>query len=370
MKDDPRDQADGFFESDDDWARREAMGAYDDVWDFVFGIDRLGALGEWDEMRRDLEKFKGDIPYHHYSEKAFRNAAEAGRTDILELMLAKKFPLSADDGAELIGALAADHLPDGESAIAFLLQRGFRGDKAVFGVAAAGAPATMELLNRHGCDILMGGDAFPLALHAGNTGMMKYLYDQGADIYTPACVKGLYGGIENYQARNPDHVAGPAEPARKFHESLCDFDAGRWTAFYGAAAGPSPSLEEFRAVPDGVADRGITLLQLAARAGFIETVIDAALRESKNPLAADDLLRPSESGASALSVLAARGDAHKIFDARLWWRRPEEAEKLRGALTGWNAGGVLDPAAFAAELQRQRLKESAGSAPRLKIPRP
>ncbi|MEZ0226510.1 MAG: hypothetical protein ACAH83_18280 [Alphaproteobacteria bacterium] len=360
MGPDPYDQADGFHgDGPNDWAAREAQGAYDDAWDFIFSLERLSKLKEWDEMRKDLANFKGDIPYHDFSEKAFHHAAQAGQADILEKMYAKKFRLSPDDAETLIENLASFHLPQAEPAIGFLLENGCKGDRAVHGIAGTGTPAMMAILKEKGCDIQMGGDAFPLTLATGNTGMMKYLYEQGADIYTPSVVCGLYGGIEAFQSRNRDHVVSAAPDARKFHESLCDLDARRWAAFYATAAGNAPSLDDFRGLSDGAADRSMTLLQLAARAGCIESVVEVAARATANPLTAEDVLCKSDSGASVLSILAARGEAHKIFDARLWWRNPEEAKKLHDGLKALGADAAIDPSAFAADLQQCRLKELA-----------
>lgn len=370
MGPDPYDQADGFYDGPDDWAEREARGAYDDNWDFIFGLEQLSRQAEWDEIRKDLANFKGDIPFHDFSEKAFRRAAEAGQADILEKMYAKNFRLPGDDAERLMLDLAAGHLPAADAAIAFLLKNGCRGDLVVRGVAECGTPETMDALKEKGCDILLAGEAFPAALQAGNTGMMRYLYEQGADPYTPAAVRGLYGGIEAFQSKNPGHVVSAAPVARKYHSSLCDLDAERWTAFYACAAGNAPSLADFRALPDGVADRGMTLMQLAARAGCIESVVEAAARETANPLTAEDILRKSDSGASALSILAARGEAHKIFDARLWWRNPEDAKKLHEGLKALGAEAAIDPDAFAADLQQHRLKERAKTAHVSLKPRP
>jgi hypothetical protein len=362
MMPNPFDQADGFFDGPDDWAAREAQGAYDDTWDFIFGLERLSRLSEWGAMRSDLANFKGDIPFHDFSEKAFRRAAEAGQADILEKMYARNFRLSGDDAERLLEDLAGAHLPAADAAIAFLLKNGCKGDRAVRGVAACGSAETMDALNIKGCDILLGGEAFVLALQSGNTDMMRYLYEQGADIYTPGAVRGLYGGIEAFQSGNRAQVVSDAPHARKFHEELCNRDAGRWEPIYAAAAGTAPSLDDFRTMPNGVAGKGMTLMLVAAQAGCIESVIEVAAHETRNLLTAEDILRKSDSGASVLSVLAARGEAHKIFDARLWWRNPEDAKRLYEGLKALGADAAIDQEAFASDLQRYRLRTLAKQA--------
>jgi hypothetical protein len=366
----PYDQADGFYEGPDDWAAREAQGSYDDDWDFIFGLERLSKLKEWSEMRSDLANFKRDIPYHDFSEKAFRRAAEAGQADILEMMYARNFRLPDDEAERFVTDLAAAYLPAADAAIAFLLKNGCNGASAVRGVAAWGTPETMDTLKKKGCDVQLEGEAFPAALETGNTAMLRYLYEQGADIYTPAAVQGLYGGIEAFQSKNSGHIVNVAPVARKYHESLCDLDAQRWEAFYAASAGSAPSLDDFRAVPDGLADKGMTLMHIAARAGCIESVIETAARETAAALTAEDILRKSDSGASVLSVLAARGEAHKIFDARLWWRNPEDAKKLHDGLKILGAEAAIDLETFAAEMQRHRLKTRAKTAHVSLKPRP
>ena len=366
----PNDQADGFFDDGDDWARRQALGAYNDTWDFLFKLERHSGQKDWHAVRSDLANFKGDLPYHNFSDATFRAAAREGQIDILETMAAKNFRLPDDDAESLIGDLAVRHLPKAGDAIRFLLDHGCKGDQAVTGVAETGSAEMMEMLDRHGCNILLDGAAFELALHAGNAGVMKYLYDHGADIYTPAVVKGLHGGIEDWQKKYRDHAVGTPKLARTFHEALCHTDALRWEAYYFSVAPETPSLEDLRSRPDGVADKGITLLQLAARAGQIDGVFDSAARASRSFLTADDLLQSCEGGSSALTVLAARGEAHKIFDARLWWRSPEQPQKLYDSLKTLGVDAAVDPASFAAELQRYRLRISSPSAPRLKPRRP
>jgi hypothetical protein len=346
----PNDQADGFFGNGED-----------DAWQFIFDLDSLSENGLWADMRARIAAFTGDIPFHDFSENAFRRAAAEGKTDIAGTMLSRGFFPPEDAGAALLLYLAERSPVRAAGVIGLLLGKGYDASGAIYAIAEHGAPETMEAFKKHGCDILSGG-AFALSLHAGNAPMMRCLYNAGADLYAPAVVAGLYGGIETYQSANRDHVAGSPAAARAAYAALRDEDAMMWRRFFAATAPDVPSLDGFRAVPAGVARQEMTLMQIAARAGCCGDIVTAALRDEANPLTADDALRTDAGGASVLSILAARGEAEKLFDARLWWKRPGDAALLHAALKKIGADDVADPAAFAADIQRQRLRNLARAA--------
>ncbi len=362
----PHDQADGFFDGGED---RQASRGDDAAWQLVFDLDDLSAKGLWADMRERLAKYADAIPYHDFSEQAFRRAALEGKTDIAETMLNHGFDLPADAGAAMIGELAGKGPLKAAAVIGLLLDQGYDAGEAIVGIAARGQPDMMAVLKKHGCDILQG-DSFAVSLHAGNAAMMRYLFNAGADIYTPAAVSGLHGGIEKYQSAN-GRPAGTPDAARAAHAALWQEDERMWCQYYAATAGKGhPSLAELRAIPAGTASRSMTLMQVAARAGCFDDIVSAALRDKDNPLSADDVLRPAAAGASVLSVLAARGEAEKILDARLWWRRPDDAAKLPAALKEMGAEKLLNPAAFTADIQRMRLKNLAREANMRLRPKP
>ncbi|TAL39609.1 MAG: hypothetical protein EPN97_01970 [Alphaproteobacteria bacterium] len=377
MTPNPYDQADGFYGGDEEedegfgaWAEREAAGTYNDTWRLLYDLQKSAEKKNWDEMRRDIAAFKGDIPFQDLSLKAFRLAAAAGQLDIVKTMFDRKFRLMTEDGAAALEDLARH--PDSKPVIAYLLANKYaEPDQALSTVEAEGDPDMMEVFRKAGCDILRSGRAISHALHNGNVDMMQYLYKHGADIYRPSIVEGLYGGIESYQASNRDRVVSfNTAHIKQSFRALVEDDAKKWEYYYAIHVPPHPSLDDFRAVPPGVASKDMTLLQIAARAGCFADVMEAAARETKNPLTAEDMLRTDVSGASVLTVLATRMETAQAFDVRLWFRQPEEAAKLHEGLYSLGADVAIDPAAYAADLQRYRLKALAKTANVSLKPRP
>lgn len=336
MTADPRDQADGFH------------GGADDAWELIFALDRLSDKAEWDRLRGTLKDYPGDVPYHDFSAKAFCRAAAAGARDILETMTAKKFALPADEGAKLIEYLVRERLPQAARAIGFLLETGHDAAPAVLSIAQRGTPAMMDALKNQGCDV-RGSAILAASLRGNNTAMLQYLCNKGSDLYAAGAVGEL------------PHVR---EETRRFYSQLVISNTFNWTKYYIAVAGDT-ALDEMREVPFGVKAEDMTLMHVAARAGCADDIIIAALRETKHPLTAGDLLRPDAKGASVLSIMAGRGEAKKLFDTRLWWRKPEDAVKLHAALEALGQKDLVDPAALAADIRQHRLKTLAKGAIRL-----
>lgn len=363
---DPRDQADGFFggdpedDTEDWWAAREAGGAYNATWSFLFDLQKAADRKDWGAARKKLAEFKDDIPFHDFSLKAFRNAAAAGQLDIVQSLFAHNFRLPAEDGAEALEDLARLH-PASKPVISYLLDNNYADpERALARIEAEGAPEMMEVFRKAGCDVHRSGRAISHAMHNGNIDMMRYLYAHGADLYRPSLVAGLHGGIEKYQESNRERVVSSnTSDIRKSFRALVDDDARQWEHYYAIHVPPHPTLDDFRAVPAGVADKNMTLMQIAARGGCFADVMEAAAKESKNPLTAEDMLRPDATGASVLTILATRLETEQAFDVRLWFRRPEEAAKLHEGLKPLGAEAAVDPAVFAADLQRYRLKALA-----------
>lgn len=72
-----------------------------------------------------------------------------------------------------------------------------------------------------------------------------------------------------------------------------------------------------------------TGLHLAAKAGMIGLLLTHDLLSG---FTADDFLKPSQSGATAASILCARGESAALFDERIWCRRLSDADKVFAAL--------------------------------------
>jgi hypothetical protein len=375
MGPDPFDQADGFHGdgADDtgEWYETLGRGSVNTTWNFLYELQKSADRKDWSGVRRQIADFRGDIPFHDFSLKVLRSAAGAGHLDIVQALFSRNFRLAAEDGEEALEELARHH-PASRPVIAFLIENAHADPgRALSAIAAEGAPEMMEIFRNAGCDILRSGRAMSHALHNGNIGMMKYLHAHGADLYSPLHVAALYGGIERYQTGKPGPVA-PAGAAhiRQAFRAMIDDDARQWLYYYAINVPPHPSLDDFRAVTPGVAGRNMTLMQIAARAGCFADVAEAAAKETKNPLNADDMLRSDTSGASVLAVLAARLEAGQAFDVRLWFRKPEEAAKLHDGLKQLGADMALDPAVYAADLQRYRLKALSKTARISLKPRP
>lgn len=333
----------------------------DEQWDYWFNLAQAALRKDWQSVERQLrEGARFDLPHHLFTAQLFTAAADAGRLDVVAEMFRRSFRLPPEEGRAATARLAKA----GDAAlpvICFLAKNGYAdATPAVYHYAADGTPPQMADLKAGGCDILLDGSSFSIAFYAGNLSMMRYLCHQGADIYRPSVIAGLHGGLSSYRRRY-DGDADESATRRAFRDLVAE-DARSLEMYYAYCCPDRAfALDDFRRVPGGCTEKGWTLLHLAARSGNIADVLEAARREKDRPLMAEDLLRKDANGVSALSILAAREEEHVLFAHDLWRHDPGEAVKLNDALKDMQAGAVIDPGRFAAEVRRRHLSEMARS---------
>jgi hypothetical protein len=111
-----------------------------------------------------------------------------------------------------------------------------------------------------------------------------------------------------------------------------------------------------------------TGLHLAAKAGMMRLLAEQDLLSG---MTADDFLRPSITGATPAAILAASGEHGTLFDARIWGRRFDEAEKVYRSL---DAHDRASASAAYHDLMRGRYALRAAEAlqrdwPQLRLPK-
>lgn len=97
--------------------------------------------------------------------------------------------------------------------------------------------------------------------------------------------------------------------------------------------------------PNGITPKGLragddeTGLHLAAKAGMVRLLLT---HDMLADFTADDFLKPSQSGATAASILVARGEYNALFDERIWRRNLDEADKVYNALDAYDRAQAAD----------------------------
>ncbi|HYD19283.1 MAG TPA: hypothetical protein VEF76_12475 [Patescibacteria group bacterium] len=310
----------------------------------------------WSEMQRLLDAQPAqNTAYNNTTAPAFRLAAQAGELKIVEAFFARGFNLIADEGAETLKELVAFYAPASLPVVDFLVRNGHAdAAEAVRHVAEKGTPAIMEKLREAGADI-SAGDSFSLAFYAGNLPMMTYLFQRDANIYSASVVAGLHGRREAFRAR----FGGPATPdVTEHYQGLLKRDVQNWELYHAYICPNHPTLDDFRQVPYGVKEQGLTLLHLAARTGNIAELIVAADASEKDFLSAADLLVKDKNGVSPLAILAARGEEGCLFDPRLWHNNPSGLREINEALKDLSSAYPVPPQ-MDLELQLYHLRKKA-----------
>lgn len=309
---------------------------------FWHDLQRLADAENWDLLLSCLREAPPAFTLrggHNAVFCAFYRAAQVGRLDVLEEMRLRGFTLSEERAAETLKHLAVHHSKIAQPAIGLMTKSwGASPEEALNALAATGDVAGMRRMKEEGLDVLNGQCSFFLAFFSARRDMMEYLYEEGANLYHPSVLQGLYGRKDE-----------PGTEGRALHAALVEKDRARAFSFIESSLSATNQVPDVRKCCAGPWGEQTTLLHLYALAGEFRRVVGF-------PLQVADLLREDGRGRSVLGILAGRGEALCAFDARLWMNAPQEALALHAALEGIRAVGAVDAKAVLADLTRQRLR--------------
>lgn len=326
--------------------------------DLIDELQRAARLNQWHKAARLLAENKpADMFYSAQTADIFARAADAGELEIVKEFYRRAFRLPSAEGHITIERLIRHGGDKSADVAGFLIGAGHAdAEPAVLAIVRDGSPAMIEKLKKQGADITARGASLSQAFYAGNIPAMRYLYSQGMSLYKPSVVAGLHGRRDNFRFGGASN-----EEVTEAYRQLVHEDA-QSLAYYCAYVTPAkPTLDDLRTVPEGMKAEDRTIMILLARTGQVEDILFAALKEDKNPIKVEDLLRQDREGVSVLSILAARGEAKKLLDARLWLHNPKGVEEINDALKDIRAGQNFDSKAFSQEVALHRLRKKADS---------
>ncbi|MBW7909668.1 MAG: hypothetical protein H3C49_00090 [Alphaproteobacteria bacterium] len=337
----------------------------DALWKYWFDLKTAARAKQWDVLRHQLA-YAPDKPLaaHPFVTETFHAAANAGQDDILETLFERGFSLDAETLGETIKRVAIHYTADAPGIVRAIRAHKPEAsvDDAVCTAAAKGRLDALQALDAAGADVRAGDSGFFVALYSAQPAVMHFLHEKGAQLYHPAMIAAQYG-------RRGELPAEKSAIAIDVYHELLAADNEAAAVLY-AASGPAPkNVTELRENVAGEGAQMFTRLQLAVRAGRWDDVLGAAKADTKQNLQADDFLMPDGGGQRAFDVLAAQGKLSSLFDAALWYRAPQEIEKIYAVTADFRAAAVCDFPALVAGMHRAQIDDIAPAADSFRLTR-
>jgi len=325
----------------------------DALWQYWFALKSDARSGKWEMLRHRLgAEPDHPLPAHPFVTEVFHTAANAGQTDIVETLLERGFALDAETLAETVKRLALGYTAKADGVLRVLISGAAAANAAdaVISAAAKGRLDALTVLDAAGADVRAGDSGFFVALYSGHPAVMHYLYEKGAGLYHPAMIAAQYG-------RRSELPAEKAAIAIGVYHDLVAQDNESTAALYADAGGAPTHVTALR---EKLADENgniFTRLQIAVRAGRMDDIRRAAEGDAVHSLQAQDFLSVDGRGQRAFDVIAAQGNIAALFDAALWYRAPQELEKLHIALGDFSAAAAVNLSALVADMHRHELQD-------------
>jgi hypothetical protein len=328
--------------------------ATDVLWQYLFALRSEARAGNWEALRHLLaQEAQEPLTSHPFALETFHFAANAGQADIVEMLLHHGLSLESETLSDTVRRLALYYTAAAQGVLRLLVSGSLAADAgpAVLAAASAGRLDALQALDAAGADVRAGESGFFLALYGGHPAAMHYLHEKGAGLYHPAVIAAQYG-------RRAELPGEKAEAVIAVYHDLVSAGNERFRALY-ADAGKPRDVQALREKTACDGDGFFTRLHLAVRAEAWGDVVLAARQDNAQSLKAEDFLQPDGHGLRALDILAAQGRLAGLFDAALWYRAPQEAEKLHAALQDFRAAAFIDMPALRAEMHRCELQDLA-----------
>lgn len=325
----------------------------DALWKYWFDLKSSARTGQWEILRHQLAyEPEKPLPAHPFTIEVFHAAVNAGQSDILETLFERGFSLDAETLGETIKRAALFYADSAASVVRAIRTHkpDAPTDDAAIAAAAKGRLDALRALADAGADVRAGNSAFFVALYSGQPAAMHYLHEKGANLYHPAMIAAQYG-------RRGELPAEKAAIAIAVYHDLLAADNEGVAFLYAASGSPPANITDLRENVAGDADGVYTRLQLAVRAGQWGDVLSAVKADKSQTLRADDFLAVDAGGQRAFDILAAQGKLAALFDSALWYRAPQEAEKLYAATEDFRAKGACDFTALVADMHRHEIAD-------------
>ena len=334
----------------------------DTLWQRWFDMRSAARAKNWTKFQNILDQNTDiQLTSHPFLSEAFQTLANENQPALVKAMFDRGFKADSETLADTVNRLARYYHPKSAEVMTYLIaEQGAKPEEAVYFSAAHGKLDVLQTIDAAGGDVRAGNSAFFLALYGGQSAVMHYLYEKGADIYHPNMIAAGYD-------RNKEIPEAQRKIALETYRGLVDLDNKIWAECYAEAGGAAESMEAFRHVPNALGRAPMNRLQLAVRADKFEDVAAVADKPAAFALRAQDLLVEDFKGVSPLMIMAARGKLDDVFEPKLWAGRAEEVKELHHALKSLRAEKTVDLEAFSAEMDRYRLKQAQKNAPRLTL---
>lgn len=325
----------------------------DALWQYWFALKSDARTEKWEMLRHRLgAEPEHPLPAHPFVAEVFHSAANAGQTDIVETLLERGFTLDAETLAETVKRLALFYTAKADGVLRVLISGTVSADpaEAVIAAAAEGRLDALVVLDAAGADVRAGDTGFFIALYKAHPAVMHYLYEKGAGLYHPAVIAAQYG-------RRGELPAEKAGIALGVYRELVAQDNEPAAVLYKDAGGAPANISALRETLADLGGHFFTRLQVAVRAECWDDIRRAAQGDMSENLCAQDFLAVDGKGQRALDVVAAQGKLSALFDAALWYRAPQELEKIYTALADFRASTAVNMHALTADMHRRELEE-------------
>lgn len=335
----------------------------DALWQYWFSLKTSARSEQWDVLRHQMA-YEPDHPLsaHPFLVDVFHAAANAGQGDIVETLFERGFSMGAETMRETVTRLAIHHTEKSGDVLRVLIKIGAETEDAAISAAAKGRLDALQILDAAGADVRAGNSGFFVALYSGQPAVMNYLHEKGAALYHPAVIAAQYG-------RKKELPADKANIALDVYRGLVGADNAGFAALYTDAGGAPANISALREQAADAQGAVFTRLQIAVRAGQWDDIRAAAQNDKTDVLRADDFLKPDAAGQRPFDLAAAQGALDKLFDAAMWYRAPQEMQKLYQSLGEIRAEKSVNLENLVADMHRREIGDILPAAQSFRLAR-